>query len=241
MARQITSTKDAALQIERTRQLILSDTNIRTQLQIRQPELVESALNDPTEFSRLMEYHTQMFMTQKERLASFRDPFDPIVQQRIEEMIREQRVAENMAHAMEYHPESFGSVTMLYVNCRVNGSPLKAFVDCGAQTTIMTLVCARRVGLEELIDRRFSGIAKGVGTGQIVGRVHLVQLQLGGQFLPSSITVIDGSGPDMLFGLDMLKRHQCTIDFGESLLIVNGEKLCFLPESEIPKDLESPS
>lgn len=39
----------------------------------------------------------------------------------------------------------------------------------------------------------------------------------------------------MLFGLDMLKRHQACIDLAKDALVIGGREIKFLPEHELPK------
>ncbi|XP_066546651.1 protein DDI1 homolog 2 isoform X1 [Amia ocellicauda] len=222
------------------RDMLLANPHELSLLKERNPPLAEALLSGDLErFTKvLLEQQQERARREQERIRLLTaDPFDLEAQAKIEEDIRQHNIEENMTIAMEEAPESFGQVVMLYINCKVNGHPVKAFVDSGAQMTIMSQACAERCNIMRLVDRRWAGIAKGVGTQKIIGRVHLAQVQIEGDFLPCSFSILEDQPMDMLLGLDMLKRHQCSIDLKKNVLLIGttGSETRFLPEAELPE------
>ncbi|KAF8638564.1 hypothetical protein AX17_002107 [Amanita inopinata Kibby_2008] len=230
---------------EMMRLQILGNPDLMRQLREAQPEIAEAAQSNPARFAELLRHtRERQYGAELERQREIErlnaDSFDVEAQRKIEEAIRFQAVMENMEHAIEYSPESFGRVTMLYVPVEVNGKPVKAFVDSGAQQTIMSPECAEACGVMRLVDQRFAGIARGVGTAKILGRVHSAQLKLADLFLPCSFTVIEGRDVDLLLGLDMLKAHQACIDLQKGVLRIQNREVKFLSEHELPDKARDP-
>lgn len=223
-------------------QQVRNNSNLMGQLFQSDPELAQIILgNDLNKLQDLLRVRhrqrTEYSRQQEEEMALlYADPFDVEAQKKIEAAIRQKGIDENWAAALEHNPEAFAKVVMLYVDMEVNGVPLKAFVDSGAQSTIISKSCAERLGLLRLLDQRYKGIAQGVGQSEILGRIHVAPIKIGNIFYPCSFLVLDSPNMEFLFGLDMLRKHQCIIDLKDNVLRVGGGEVSvpFLQEKDIP-------
>lgn len=97
----------------------------------------------------------------------------------------------------------------------------------------MNVATAERCGIKHLIDYRAGGVAKGVGTTRILGRVHLAEMIIGGAHLYCTVTIIDHQSIEFILGLDMLRRHQCILDLSQNTLRVGEYSTRFLTETQI--------
>jgi DNA damage-inducible protein 1 len=119
---------------------------------------------------------------------------------------------------------------------------VQAFIDSGAQVSVMSAECAKRCEVFDMVDEQFSAMLAGVGNKQSMGRVHSVPAQIQGNFFPLSVTVIDDMNDknniDVILGLDMMKRYRCQIDLEHGCLWFNGVtgKVAapFLHEKDLP-------
>ena len=85
----------------------------------RNPELAE-VVQDERLFKERFERFQQTEMAERDELERLErqaaeNPFDPDIQQRINELIQQKNRDRALEHAIEYMPELFGHVFMLYV------------------------------------------------------------------------------------------------------------------------------
>ena len=231
------------------RNVVLKNQHLLRQLQHMNPKMAEAIQSDNVAALRQYQMEQQMnqYMGRRNEYLEIQrlnnDPTNPEAQRAIMERIRNEQVEQNRQLAMEHSPESFTRVLMLYVPLRVQNTEIQAFIDSGAQTTIMSESCAKKCGVMRLLDTRFAGQAVGVGTAKILGKVHLAQINFGGTFFQCSFTVLEDATGDknmeFLLGLDMLKRYQASIDLKSNQLHMWAGDNCvsvpFLSEGELPE------
>ena len=197
--------------------------------------------NDVKAFTEYMSRMNESKRKEEEMYARLeRDPFDVEAQKEIEKIIKRKRNDETLEQVMQDSPELiFGNVIMLYCNMEVNGHKMKAFIDSGAQASIMGFDCAKQCNLVKDINEVFQGTAVGVGTQKIVGKVPRVHIKVGNANLECSLSVLEGQKMEFIFGLDMLKRHQCVIDLKKNVLKIGttGDEIPFLGEGDIPNQM----
>lgn len=165
------------------------------------------------------------------------DPNDPNAQKKIAEYIKKKNIEENYKQAMEYMPETMIRIHMLYIDMEINKVKIQAFIDTGAQNTIISKRLAEKCGLMNLCDERFQGVAKGVGTSKITGVIHAAQIKIQGKYLMCRVSVIESISVGFIIGLDNLRAHRCNIDLTNNCLVFPdaGINVKFLSDAEVKK------
>lgn len=220
-------------------QLYLGNKILFNQIKDTRKELCEAILNQDVNF--VIKYISSERKPEEKNLKKEEQKelnlLEPEMQRKIERIINQVNIEENLESTQEYLPDSFVKVPMIFIDCSINKIPTQAFVDTGAQNTIITKNLAEKVGLAKLIDKRFKGVAIGVGKGGIIGRIHCAPLEVGGFYFPCSLTVIDSDtlSMELIFGLDNMRKYNCSIDLSTNLVnFLNGAvKVKFIQEEKV--------
>uniref|UniRef100_A0A1I8BLQ9 Asp_protease domain-containing protein n=1 Tax=Meloidogyne hapla TaxID=6305 RepID=A0A1I8BLQ9_MELHA len=177
------------------------------------PELAAAYEANPTDKEAFVTafYQSKKELARKERLMM--DETSEEGQRYVAELIERQNIDFMHNFAMEHMPEAFIPVHMLYIRMKINNCPVIAFIDSGAQTSILSESCAKRCNVLRMVDKRIRVQAVGIGGNQkMLGR----------------------------FGLSTLLRHKCSIDLVKMVLrFGDGTETPFLSEAEFQREKEA--
>jgi len=162
---------------------------------------------------------------------------NPQMQSHMEDIIQRQRINDNFRKAAEIMPESLVPVHMLYINVEVNKLKTQALIDTGAQSSFMSANLCQKCGLFNLMDKRFQGIARGVGASRILGVIHAAEIKILNKVILARVNVIENNDVGFVLGLDNLRKYNCNVDLKKNGLVFPdiGITAKFLSDGEINK------
>jgi hypothetical protein len=130
--------------------------------------------------------------------------------------------------------ESNGS--LLYVPTEINGLMVEMMVDSGSQTSVVSSSMMVKLKLQKRLNTRYQGVAAGVGSARILGRIENCPVVIGdGVEFNLFFLVIDVPHDMMILGIDQMRRFKCVIDLENNVLIFGGHRgieVPFLPPDQ---------
>lgn len=114
---------------------------------------------------------------------------------------------------------------MCYAPCIIGGSEVcvELLVDTGASMSVMSWPLAQQLGLSAQLNRRYQGVANGVGQAQIMGQIKGVPVKLGHVEFPMDFAVLDMAESLLLLGLDQMRKYKCIVDLEDDVLVFGGK------------------
>ena len=140
---------------------------------------------------------------------------------------------------------------MCYIPCLLGGGGqqdsavcVEMMVDTGADASVISWGLAQQLHLDTQLDRSQRGIAAGVGTAPILGKLHNVVATVGAGHVEfyMDFLVLDvpeaNTGKLLILGMDQLRKYQCLIDLQRNVLIfgggTDGVEVPMLPAEQVP-------
>lgn len=158
---------------------------------------------------------------------------DPIMDEKL--------VTQDYIKAHDETPEFFIPIKMLYISCTINDQYITAFIDTGAQISIMNLETATKCGLCDRIDTKHTSRIIGAGdqSQEAVGNLYHVEMILGQYIVPCNFTVLK-KGTNIIIGLNFMRAHKILLDVGQNMLKIGNQEISFLnPDSIVDGSTKS--
>jgi len=99
---------------------------------------------------------------------------------------------------------------MATVLCAIGNISVEMLIDTGAQTSVLSMPIVRQLGLMNRLDRRYMGVAAGVGQARISGKISNVicSFGVGHVEFPMDFIVLDINDNLVILGLDQMRKYK---------------------------------
>jgi predicted aspartyl protease len=126
---------------------------------------------------------------------------------------------------------------MLHVATEIGEHEIDMLVDTGAQMSVLSEPLAAQLGLLSRLDRRFQGMANGVGQAKILGKVFDVPVKLGHVEFSLNFSILSTQSHIILLGLDLLQQFKCMVDLERKCLVFGGSEGVRVPFVSSSRDV----
>jgi len=123
---------------------------------------------------------------------------------------------------------------LIYVACEIGSTTVEIMVDTGAQSSVISMPLVKQLNLTRHLDSSHQGVAAGVGTARILGKLRGVPVKLGHVEFALDFSVLAVDDQLLLLGIDQLRRFKCIVDLERQRLVFGGRdgvEVSFLPPS----------
>jgi Aspartyl protease len=113
--------------------------------------------------------------------------------------------------------------SLCYVTCEINNRLVEMMVDTGAQTSVISDGLMRKLNLGKMLNTWYTGVASGVGTARILGRIERCPVQIGNVEFMLYFCVLETPDDLLLLGIDQMRRFKCQVDLEDNKLVFGGK------------------
>lgn len=140
-------------------------------------------------------------------------------------------------HRGDLVPPPMDQAESPHVACEMADRAVEMLVDTGAQSSVISMPLVRQLGLESRLDSSQQGIASGVGSARILGRLRAIPVKMGHVEFSLDFSVLGIDQPLLILGVDQMRRFRCVVDLDKQTLLFGGRdgvEVAFLPEPQSP-------
>ena len=117
----------------------------------------------------------------------------------------------------------------IYINAHIDDKLIPCLIDTGATTNVIFDDIVKNFGLESYVDTQEEGVARGVGSCKIVGKIPYIEMKIGDISVGLNFSVLQRSNNTandyILLGLPFILFYKLKLDFEKKKIYMMNHEI----------------